>query len=176
MTSENVTEAENVESSEPGPSKAVDDRLIDELVSRAQAGGPQLTGEGGLLQQLTKRLLEDRPERLRHHLRQPPLRSPSVTPTPLYAVRLTVPTAPKDCTGEDLESVFKPDPGGRQGGEDDLSQGEEFGSSNLGPNHGRPAQSADEGATARRQTVASRVTWKAGSVLAVCPRKVIRPM
>ncbi|AVH93729.1 transposase [Streptomyces sp. WAC00288] len=45
MTSENVTEA-------------VDDRLIDELVSRAQAEGLHLTGEGGLLQQLTKRLLE----------------------------------------------------------------------------------------------------------------------
>ncbi|MCC0093302.1 hypothetical protein K7B10_00475 [Streptomyces flavotricini] len=40
----------------------------------------------------------------------------------------------------------------------------------------RAGHSADEGATARRQTVASRVTWKAGSVLAVCPRKVIRPM
>ncbi len=39
-------------------SKAVDDRLIDELVGRAQAEGVQLTGEGGLLQQLTKRLLE----------------------------------------------------------------------------------------------------------------------
>lgn len=38
--------------------KAVDDRLIDELVGRAQAEGLQLTGEGGLLRQLTKRLLE----------------------------------------------------------------------------------------------------------------------
>ncbi|KYG51839.1 transposase [Streptomyces sp. WAC04657] len=56
MTSENVTEV--VEPAEPMPSKAVDDRLIDELVSRAQAEGLQLTGEGGLLQQLTKRLLE----------------------------------------------------------------------------------------------------------------------
>ncbi|WP_372448610.1 IS256 family transposase [Streptomyces durocortorensis] len=37
---------------------SMDDRLIDELVSRAQAEGLQLTGEGGLLQQLTKRLLE----------------------------------------------------------------------------------------------------------------------
>ncbi|MES9811093.1 transposase [Streptomyces cinereoruber] len=45
MTSENVTEA-------------VDDRLINELVSRAQAEGLHLTGEGGLLQQLTKQLLE----------------------------------------------------------------------------------------------------------------------
>ena len=58
MTSENVTEAETVEPSERQPAKAVDDRLIDELVSRAQAEGLQLTGEGGLLQQLTKRLLE----------------------------------------------------------------------------------------------------------------------
>ncbi|WP_241788038.1 transposase [Streptomyces sp. PRh5] len=32
--------------------------MIDELVRRAQAEGLQLTGEGGLLQQLTKRLLE----------------------------------------------------------------------------------------------------------------------
>ena len=38
--------------------KAVDDQSIDELVSRAQAEGLQLTGEGGLLQQLAKRLLE----------------------------------------------------------------------------------------------------------------------
>lgn len=53
-----MTEAETVEPSELQPSKAVDDRLIDELVSRAQAEGLQLTGEGGLLQQLTKRLLE----------------------------------------------------------------------------------------------------------------------
>ena len=33
--------------------KAVDGQLIDELVGRAQAEGLQLTGEGGLLQQLT---------------------------------------------------------------------------------------------------------------------------
>ncbi|MFD7745364.1 IS256 family transposase [Streptomyces sp. NPDC059698] len=58
MTSNNVTEAETVEPSEPVPPKSVDDRLIDELVGRAQAEGLQLTGEGGLLQQLTKRLLE----------------------------------------------------------------------------------------------------------------------
>lgn len=58
MTSNNVTEAEPVEPSETAPSKSVDDRLIDELVGRAQAEGLQLTGEGGLLQQLTKRLLE----------------------------------------------------------------------------------------------------------------------
>ncbi len=58
MTSENVTEAEISEVAEPQPVRAVDDRLIDELVSRAQAEGLQLTGEGALLQQLTKRLLE----------------------------------------------------------------------------------------------------------------------
>ncbi|MET7622809.1 IS256 family transposase, partial [Streptomyces sp. NPDC005408] len=58
MTSDNVTAVEPVEPSEAARSKSVDDRLIDELVGRAQAEGLQLTGEGGLLQQLTKRLLE----------------------------------------------------------------------------------------------------------------------
>lgn len=58
MTSENVTEAESVEPSEAASAKSLDDRLIDELAGRAQAEGLQLTGEGGLLQQLTKRLLE----------------------------------------------------------------------------------------------------------------------
>src|SRR3954470_397225 len=58
MTSESVTESETVEPSVPQPSRAVDDRLIEELVSRARAEGLQLIGEGGLLQQLTKRLLE----------------------------------------------------------------------------------------------------------------------
>ncbi|MFJ2555483.1 MULTISPECIES: IS256 family transposase [unclassified Streptomyces] len=58
MTSDNVTEAESVNSAEPQPVKKVDDQLIDELVGRAQAEGLQLTGEGGLLQQPTKRLLE----------------------------------------------------------------------------------------------------------------------
>lgn len=58
MTSNNVTEAEAVEPSEAVVPTSMDDRLIDELVSRAQAEGLQLTGEGGLLQQLTKRLLE----------------------------------------------------------------------------------------------------------------------
>ncbi|MFC0105659.1 IS256 family transposase [Kibdelosporangium aridum] len=36
----------------------LDEQLINQLVSRAKAGGLQLTGEGGVLQQLTKRLLE----------------------------------------------------------------------------------------------------------------------
>ncbi|KFG71719.1 IS256 family transposase [Streptomyces mutabilis] len=58
MTSENVAEQDAAESAAAVSAKTVDDQLIDELVSRAQAEGLQLTGEGGLLQQLTKRLLE----------------------------------------------------------------------------------------------------------------------
>src|SRR5437016_10356056 len=58
MTSDNVTEPESVGSTEHQSAKSVDNQLIDELVGRAQAEGLQLTGEGGLLQQLTKRVLE----------------------------------------------------------------------------------------------------------------------
>jgi hypothetical protein len=58
MTSENVSGAEAVESMKAVSAKAGDDHLIDELVSRAQTEGPQLTGEDGLPQQLTERLLE----------------------------------------------------------------------------------------------------------------------
>ena len=36
----------------------MDEQLIGQLVERARADGLQLTGEGGLLQQLTKRVLE----------------------------------------------------------------------------------------------------------------------
>ncbi|WP_371930637.1 transposase [Streptomyces poriferorum] len=36
----------------------MDDALVAQVVARAQAGELQLTGEGGLLQQLTKRVLE----------------------------------------------------------------------------------------------------------------------
>jgi hypothetical protein len=36
----------------------VDEQLISRLAGRARAGGLQLTGEGGVLQQLTKLLLE----------------------------------------------------------------------------------------------------------------------
>ena len=36
----------------------LDDQLVGQLVDRARASGLQLTGEGGLLQQLTKRVLE----------------------------------------------------------------------------------------------------------------------
>jgi putative transposase len=42
-----------------GPAGAVtDDQLVAMLVDRARGDGLQLTGEGGLLQQLTKRVLE----------------------------------------------------------------------------------------------------------------------
>ncbi|MEJ8632198.1 hypothetical protein WKI67_01755 [Streptomyces sp. MS2.AVA.5] len=44
MTSENVTEHEAVESAAAVSAKAMDDRLIDELVSRAQAEGPAADG------------------------------------------------------------------------------------------------------------------------------------
>jgi putative transposase len=57
MTRENGSESGTVEPLKAASAKAVDDQLIDELVHRAQAEGLQLTGEGGLLQQLTKRLL-----------------------------------------------------------------------------------------------------------------------
>jgi transposase-like protein len=40
------------------PADLLDEQLIGQLVDRARAGGLQLTGEGGLLQQLTKRVLE----------------------------------------------------------------------------------------------------------------------
>ncbi|MGW2786641.1 IS256 family transposase [Streptomyces populi] len=62
MTSENVSESGAVEPSKAVSVKAVDDQLVDELVHLAQAEGLRLTGEGGLLQQLAKRLLESAPE------------------------------------------------------------------------------------------------------------------
>ncbi|MEU4807032.1 IS256 family transposase [Actinosynnema sp. NPDC023587] len=42
----------------PAALEGLDEQLVDQLVSRARAGGLKLTGEGGVLQQLTKRLLE----------------------------------------------------------------------------------------------------------------------
>ncbi|MEV0682161.1 IS256 family transposase [Actinosynnema sp. NPDC050436] len=50
---------ENVEDSKPATGlDGLDEQLIDRLVGQARAGGLTLTGEGGVLQQLTKRLLE----------------------------------------------------------------------------------------------------------------------
>lgn len=57
MSSQYETGIEH-EADEQVPSPAADDRFIEELVARAQSEGLQLTGEGGLLQQLTKRVLE----------------------------------------------------------------------------------------------------------------------
>ncbi|MFE7045106.1 IS256 family transposase, partial [Streptomyces atratus] len=58
--SETTIEHESVE--EPAgvamPSAASDEQLVAMLVDRARSEGLQLTGEGGLLQQLTKRVLE----------------------------------------------------------------------------------------------------------------------
>jgi putative transposase len=51
-----VTEKTNP--SKPETSPAVDALLVAELVKRAQDGGLPVSGEGGLLQQLTKIVLE----------------------------------------------------------------------------------------------------------------------
>jgi putative transposase len=51
---EAVEEVRPVES----PADVLDEQLIGQLVDRARASGLRLTGEGGLLQQLTKRVLE----------------------------------------------------------------------------------------------------------------------
>lgn len=52
--------AEAVEEVRPAElaTDVLDEQLIGQLVDRARASGLQLTGEGGLLQQLTKRVLE----------------------------------------------------------------------------------------------------------------------
>jgi putative transposase len=55
-----IVSAEAIDEGRPTMVSAdlLDDQLIGQLVDRARAGGLQLTGEGGLLQQLTKRVLE----------------------------------------------------------------------------------------------------------------------
>lgn len=56
---EMMSGVENAEDAKPETAlEGLDEQLIDQLVSRARAGGLKLTGEGGVLQQLTKRLLE----------------------------------------------------------------------------------------------------------------------
>jgi transposase-like protein len=56
---ENAVESESVEQVvEPSVSAASDEQLIAMLVNRARGEGLQLSGEGGLVQQLTKRVLE----------------------------------------------------------------------------------------------------------------------
>ena len=56
---EMMSGVENAEDAKPETAlEGLDEQLVDQLVSRARAGGLKLTGEGGVLQQLTKRLLE----------------------------------------------------------------------------------------------------------------------
>ncbi|MFE5112914.1 transposase [Streptomyces sp. NPDC056663] len=57
---ETITEHEAVEEPvvEPAAEAVSDEQLVAMLVDRARSDGLQLTGEGGLLQQLTKRVLE----------------------------------------------------------------------------------------------------------------------
>jgi putative transposase len=55
---EMMSGVERAEDSKPESLDGLDEQLIDQLVGRARAGGLKLTGEGGVLQQLTKRLLE----------------------------------------------------------------------------------------------------------------------
>lgn len=51
--------AENAEDSMPETGlDGLDEQFVEQLVSRVKAGGLQATGAGGVLQQLTKRLLE----------------------------------------------------------------------------------------------------------------------
>jgi putative transposase len=59
MTTEVSTEAVVAESDNPTTEAAgVDQELVGRLVAQAREQGLELTGEGGLLQQLTKRVLE----------------------------------------------------------------------------------------------------------------------
>jgi putative transposase len=62
LMTEMMSRVENTEDSNPAAEPVgldgLDEQLINQLVDRAKAGGLQLTGEGGVLQQLTKRLLE----------------------------------------------------------------------------------------------------------------------
>jgi putative transposase len=55
-----IVSVEAVEEGRPSelPADLLDEQLIGRLVDRARSEGLQLTGEGGLLQQLTKRVLE----------------------------------------------------------------------------------------------------------------------
>jgi transposase-like protein len=56
---EMMSDVEHADEPKPGSGLGgLDERLVDQLVGQARAGGLQLTGEGGVLQQLTKRFLE----------------------------------------------------------------------------------------------------------------------
>jgi putative transposase len=62
MTDVVRTEVDTGQVAKRGPARpvgdGVDDQLVARVVEQARAAGLQLTGEGGLLQQLTKRVLE----------------------------------------------------------------------------------------------------------------------
>jgi transposase-like protein len=62
LMTEMMSRVDNAEDVNPAAELAgldgLDEQLINQLVDRARTGGLQLTGEGGVLQQLTKRLLE----------------------------------------------------------------------------------------------------------------------
>lgn len=62
MTDILITEVDTDQVAKRGPARpagdGVDDQLVAQVVEKARAAGLQLTGEGGLLQQLTKRVLE----------------------------------------------------------------------------------------------------------------------
>jgi putative transposase len=59
LMTEMMSGVENAEESTPESGlDGLDVQLVEQLVDRAKAGGLKLTGEGGVLQQLTKRLLE----------------------------------------------------------------------------------------------------------------------
>ena len=56
---EMMSDVTDTEDSNPATGlDGLDEQLISQLIDRAKTGGLQLTGEGGVLQQLTKRLLE----------------------------------------------------------------------------------------------------------------------
>jgi len=60
---EMMSGVEHAEEPKPEPGlDGLDEQLVEQLVGQARAGGLRLTGEGGLLQQLTKRVLESAPE------------------------------------------------------------------------------------------------------------------
>ncbi len=53
-----VAEADSVVVASTDPDREIDQELVDELLAQAAGDGRELLGEGGLLQQLTKQVLE----------------------------------------------------------------------------------------------------------------------
>ncbi|MCX4970758.1 hypothetical protein OHA98_39700 [Streptomyces sp. NBC_00654] len=68
---------------------AVDDGPVIELVARAEAGGVKLTGDGGLLTELTRKVLDHTLEGRAQRLRRPAhLRTPTAINQPSSTARL----------------------------------------------------------------------------------------